>query len=177
MNGFMLAGVITGIVVGLVLVAVGLTFIKKDKKEKFVYDERQTAARGTAYKYAFFTLMIYNVILACVDIALDKPWAEPMAAEMIGICLALIVLVVYCIWHDCYFSMNEEPKKVMIFFGIVFILNAIIGVVAGVNGHLIESGMLTNQSANLIVAVLFGAVFAALAIRTATNKDEGEEED
>ena len=177
MNGFMLAGIIAGVVVGLVIAAIGMTFTKKNRKEKFVYDERQTAARGTAYKYAFFTLMIYNVIFACVDIALEKPWAEPMAAEMIGICLALIVLVVYCIWHDCYFSMNEEPKKVLIFFGIVFVLNAIIGVIAGVNGYLIEGGMLTNQSANVIAAIMFGAVFAALAIRTATNKDDGEEED
>ncbi len=60
MNGYMLAGTITGVILGLIIAAILLRFAKKDKKGKFTYDERQKAARGEAYKYAFFTLVVYN---------------------------------------------------------------------------------------------------------------------
>ena len=172
MNGIMFAGIVTGIVVGVVLALIGAKYTKKNKKEKFTYDERQKAVRGDGYKYAFYTLMIYNVIYACLDIALDRPWAETFAGMTAGICLALVVMVIYCIWHDCYFSLNEDPKKVLIFFGIIAVINAIIAVIHGINGKLIMDGMLTNNSVNLIVAVMFGVVMIALAVRRAAGKEE-----
>ena len=172
MNGIMFAGIVTGIVVGVVLALIGAKYTKKNKTEKFTYDERQQAVRGDGYKYAFYTLMIYNVIYACLDIVLDKPWAEPLAGVMVGICLALVVMVIYCIWNDCFFSLNEEPKKVLIFFGVITVINAIIAVIHGINGKLIVDGILTNNSANLIVAVMFGVVMIALAVRNTAGKEE-----
>lgn len=176
MNGFMLAGVITGIVVGIVIAAIGMTFTKKNRKEKFTYDERQKVARGEGYKYAFYTLLIYNAGYACLDMALEGAWAEPMAAALIGIALAVLVHVIYCIWHECYFSMNEEPKRVLMFFGVISVINVIIAVMQGMDGELIENGMLTNQCANLIVAVMFGLIMIALAIKTALRNREEEED-
>ena len=177
MNGYLLAGTITGVVVGLVIAAVLMTFTKKNRKEKFTYDERQKIARGEGYKYAFFTLVIYNAVYGIIDMSLEKPWAESMTGVMIGICLAVLVHVVYCIWHECYFSMNEEPKRVLIFFGIISVINVIIAVMQGRNGELIENGMLTNSCANLIVAIMFGVILIALAVKWSTKKAELEEED
>ena len=172
MNGFMLAGVITGIVVGLALAAVAMTWTKKNRGEKFTYDERQKVARGEGYKYAFYVLLIYLAGNACLEMALDKPWAEPMAAAMVGIAVAVLVHVIYCIWNECYFSMNEEPKKVLIFFGVISVINVIIAVMQGLEGELIENGTLTNQCANLVVAIMFGFIMIALAIKNATRKEE-----
>ena len=177
MNGYLLAGTITGVVVGLVIAAVLMTFTKKNRKEKFTYDERQKIARGEGYKYAFFTLVIYNAVYGIIDMSLEKPWAESMTGVMIGICLAVLVHVVYCIWHECYFSMNEEPKRVLILFGIISVINVIIAVMQGRNGELIENGMLTNSCANLIVAIMFGVILIALAVKWSTKKAELEEED
>ena len=99
-----------------------------------------------------------------------------MTGVMLGICLAVLVHVVYCIWHECYFSMNEEPKRVLILFAIISVINVIITVRQGLAGELIENGMLTNQCANLMVAVMFGIIMVALAIKTLLKKREGEED-
>ena len=176
MNGFMLAGVITGVIAGLAIAAIAMVFTKKNRKEKFTYDERQKVARGEGYKYAFYVLLIYNVVYACLDMALYQSWAEPMAAAMIGIALSVLVHVIYCIWHECYFSMNEEPKRVLIFFAIISVINVIIAVRQGIAGELIENGILTNQCANLIVAIMFGIIMIALAVKTLLKKREVEED-
>lgn len=172
----MLAGVVTGVVVGLVIAGIAMTFTKKNRKEKFTYDERQKVSRGEGYKYAFYVLLIYNAAYACLDMALDRVWAEPMTAALIGIALSVLVHVIYCIWHECYFSMNEEPKRVLIFFAIISLVNIIIAVMQGREGELIENGMLTNQCANLIVAIMFGIIMIALAIKTVIKRREVEED-
>lgn len=176
MNSYILAGTITGVVVGIVIAAVMLRFTKKNKKEKFTYDERQKVARGEGYKYAFYVLVIYNVAYACLDMALYHPWAEPMTGIMIGICLSVLVHVVYCIWHECYFSMNEEPVRVLSLFGGISVINVIIAVNQGMHGKLIENGMLTNYCANLIVAIMFGVIMIALVVKRAFRKNEIEED-
>lgn len=177
MNGYMLAGTITGVILGLIIAAILLRFAKKDKKEKFTYDERQKAARGEAYKFAFFTLVIYNAAYGIIDMALELKWAETLTGLMIGVCIAILVHVVYSIWHECYFSLNEEPKKVLLLFGIISVVNVLIAINQGIHGELIENGMLTNSCANLVVAVMFGIIMIALAIKTALKKAEVEEED
>ncbi len=177
MNGYMLAGIITGVVLGLVVAAVLMRLTKKDKKEKFTYDERQKALRGVGYKYAFFTLVIYNVAYGILDMTLAVKWAETFTAMMIGVLLAVLVHVVYSIWHECYFSLNEEPKKVLILFGVIAVVNAIIAIMQGLNGELIVNGMLSNSCANLIVAIMFGAILIVLAAKSQQKKREAEEED
>jgi len=177
MNGFMIAGMITGVVLGLLIAAVLLRFAKKDKKEKFTYDERQHIARGIGYKYAFFTLVIYNVAYGIFDMATEIKWVENFTGMMIGVCLAVLVHIVYSIWHDCYFSMNEEPKKVLILFGVICVVNVGIAVVQGINGELIENGVLTNNCANLIVSIMFGVILIVLAAKNQLKKNEVEEED
>lgn len=173
MNGYMIAGVITGLIVAFILVMVGMNFTKKNRKEKHTYDERQVAARGVGYKYAFITLIVYNVIYGLVDMMLPEPWAEDLTGLMIGVCLAAVVHIVYSIRHDCYISMNEDPKKYKIFIAVLAIINGVAAVFQGLNGELIEDGMLTNNCANLIVALVLAAVLVAMG----TKKCDDEEED
>lgn len=176
MNGHMIAGTITGVILGLVIAALLLRFAKKDKKEKFTYDERQKAARGEAYKYAFFVLIAYNAGYGILDMMLEKPWAENLTGLMIGVCLAVLVHIIYSIWHECYFSMNEEPKRVLLLFGIISIVNVLIAINQGMHGELIENGMLTNNCANLVVAIMFGGIMIALAAKWYQKKGEVEED-
>lgn len=177
MDIYMMAGVVAGVIVGLVIAALILTMTKKNRKEKFTYDERQKAVRGEAYKFAFYVLICYNAAYGLVDMVLEKPWAENLAGMIIGICLAVLVHVVYSIWHECYFSMNEEPKRVLILFGIVSIINVIIAIGQGMRGELIEDGMLTNYCANLVVAIMFAVILVTLAVKWHQKKGEAEEED
>lgn len=177
MNIYMAAGVVTGVVVGLIISAILLTMAKKNKKEKFTYDERQKIARGEAYKYAFYVLVIYNAVCGLLDMALEVRWAEEITVMLIGICLAVIVHVIYSIWHDCWFSMNEEPKRVLVIFGVVAVINVIVAVIQGLNGELIVNGMLSGYCANLVVAVMFFVILIALAIKACMKKKEFDAED
>jgi undecaprenyl pyrophosphate phosphatase UppP len=93
---------------------------------------------------------------------------------MIGVCLAVVVHITYSIKHDCYFSMNEDPKRVKFFIAVLAVINGVIAVFQGLNGELIENGMLTNNCANLIVALVLAAVLVALITK---KYDDEEEED
>lgn len=177
MNIYMFAGAVTGLVVGLVIAAILLNLAKKNRKEKFTYDERQKAIRGEAYKIAFYVLVCYNAAYGLVDMVLEKPWAENLTGVMIGVCLAVTVHVVYSIWHECYFSMNEEPKRVLLLFGIISIINVVIAVGQGAHGKLIENGMLTNNCANLVVAIMFFCIMITLLVKWQVKKKEIDAEE
>ena len=177
MNIYWAAGVISGVIVGLIIAGIMLTMMKKNRKEKFTYDERQQAMRGVAFKYAFFTLVCYNAAYGLFDLATDIKWANEITAMLIGICLAVLVHVVYSIWHECYFSMNEEPKRVLIVFGVVSLINMVIAVGQGMRGELIENGMLTYSCANLVAAIMFFCILLALLIKWQVRKKEIDAEE
>ena len=65
MNGniFKSAGVAVGIVFGLILAIALIMISNKNRKIKTEYDERQLRVRGDAYRYAFYTVVIWEVIL------------------------------------------------------------------------------------------------------------------
>lgn len=177
MNIWTIAGMITGIIISIAVVAVLFRFVKKDKKQKFNYDERQIAQRGQAYKYAFFTLVGYNALYGIIDMILEKPWAEDLTGLMIGVCLAVVVHVAYSIWHECYFSMNEEPSKVIGMFAILVLCNGYIAYGQARDGELIQNGMLTNSCANLVVAVALCIIMIVLAAKWQAKKREESEEE
>lgn len=177
MNIYTLAGMVTGVVISIIVVMILFRFMKKNKKAKFTYDERQVAQRGLAYKYAFFTLAGYNALYGIIDMALEKPWAEDLTGLMLGVCIAVAVHVGYSIWHECYFSMNEEPGKVIVMFAVIVAINGYIAYGQMRDGELIQNGMLTNNCANLVVAVLLLFIMAVLAIKWQVKKHEADEEE
>ena len=56
------AGFVIGLIVGIILVMVLIKMANKDRRIKTEYDERQEKIRGKAYKYAFYTMIYYQVI-------------------------------------------------------------------------------------------------------------------
>ena len=92
-------GFIAGLMIGLVLVAIFSKIANTDKKVKSEYDERQQRIRGKAYKYSFYTMIMYHafmIALAFMDISIP---VEPYVSEFLGIFLGCTVLGVYCIWN------------------------------------------------------------------------------
>ena len=65
MNGniYKAAGLAVGILVGLIIAAVLIVIANKNRKFKTEYDERQLKVRGDAYRYAFYTVVIWEAIL------------------------------------------------------------------------------------------------------------------
>lgn len=170
----MLFGIAAGLIVGIILIVVLLKTTKTDGKIKCEYDERQEAMRGRGFKYAFFTLMLCNMLYGLLLIGFGK---LPIDAGTFMILAALIGIAVYAtygIWNDCYFSLNENRSKVMFVFAVIGMCNLLLGVMNLLNGKGIENGVLNYRCINLFCGLLFVEIFIAMLMRR-FKKEEIEE--
>ena len=124
MNGniFMSAGVAVGIFVGLIVAFVMIKLANSNRKVKSEYDERQLRVRGDAYRYAFYTVVIWEavlIVLAYGDFHLPVP---DLALHFAGIIAGVIVLSTICIWKDAYWGLNNNRKR----YGIILVVAALL---------------------------------------------------
>lgn len=164
MSGYWYLGLVVGVLVG---VAVVVFVFKTSRTDglKCKYDERQAIVRGNGFKYGFATLALYNAAYGLCAGAWKKPFMDTLTAMVLGICIAAAVYIVYCIWNDAYFSLNENPKRVLLGFALIALLNYMIAGMNFYHNEMVEDGVLTYRSCNLICAVLFTVIFAALFIK------------
>jgi len=171
---------ITGFIVGLLIVAVIsvifiLVFLKATKTDgsiKCKYDERQELVRGRGFKYAFFTMLIYNFVIPMFELCDIELPADGTALFMLGAIFGLLVYVVYAIWNEAYFSLNENPKAVMIGFAFIGLLNLGFGIARMVEGTFLTDGKLTYTSMNFMLGIVFMIIFITLAAKQMVNKRE-----
>lgn len=184
MNIYYLLGVICGVAVGLAFVALLVWLTRKMggkidlECKKGAYDERQLLARGVAYKYAFFTLMIGMVIIALMEEIAGIRLFMSMTGVWIMVCISLAVFATICILKDAYMSLYENVKGVVIMFSAVALLNLVIGVSNIVEGaSLIENGVLSVRCTNLIVGLLFIYILPVFIGRVIYNNKQLEEDE
>jgi MFS family permease len=127
MNGnlFKSAGVAIGILIGLILALALILIANNNRKVRSEYDERQLRVRGDAYRYAFYTVVIWEVflfILAFGEIRLPIP---EYVLHFTGILAGVIVLSSYCIWKDAYWGLNNNRKRYGIILVVAGLLNAL----------------------------------------------------
>lgn len=175
MNKYYIMGMVCGVFVGLLLVAVLLKVTKTDGRMKCRYDERQTEARGKGYKYGFFTFLIGDFLYALLCAAEFEVPAEPAAVMMILIVLGMVVQIVYCIWKDAYFSLNENRTRVLVAFAVVAGFNLLLGVFRLLEGDVVVNGVLTFNSMNLLCGILFLIIFFAMLLKRLRGTSDGEE--
>lgn len=181
---YYLLGVICGVAVGLVFVALMVWITRKlggkidlDYK-KDAYDERQLLARGVAYKYAFFTMMIGMIIVALLEEVAGIGIFMSMTGVWIIVCISLAVFATVCIMKDAYMSLYENVKGVVIMFLAVAILNIAIGIGNIVDGMpLLENGVISVRWTNLIVGVLFLYILPVFIGRVIYNNKQLEEDE
>lgn len=173
MNTGALAGVTCGLVVGIILVIIIMKTTTKDHSTKCKYDERQQLVRGKGFKYAFFTMMIYNFFFGlCFEFIFEKQIMDTGASMVLGATIGMMVYAIYCIWNEGYISMNENPKKVMAALAIVGAANLCIGIAELSGGQLIENGMLTIRSINLLIGMEVLIIVAVQLVKFALDKKE-----
>lgn len=171
MNGLVIY-IVAGLIIGLILVAIVLKVTKRDGSFKCKFDERQELVRGRGFKYAFFTLISYNLFLGLIYPALEKEFMDESIKLILGVLLAILVYACYCIWHEGYFSLNENPKRVLIAFAIIALSNLLIGVVQLSHFGFLVDGKITYHSTNLFCALMFIIVFITLLLKSISNKGE-----
>lgn len=153
-------------------------FIRKmsttDGRTKCSFDERQELVRGKGFKYGFFILLVYNMVICVVAGAYPKvlSFVDAQLQMFIGVALSTVVFACYCIWNEGYFALNEHPKRLLIIFAFVAILNTIIGIINILDNSLFVDGVLTFSCSNIVCATMFYIIFAVLLIKTIRNRRE-----
>lgn len=151
------AGVVLGISAGILagLFVVALLFKKKVLDMHF--DERQERARGKAFQYGFFTLIIAIYAYGLSDMMFGR-WCDVLTGVTICLAIGLCVFAVTCILKDAYLSLREKPRTVMTMFALLSIINLGFGAMHHTSPGLVENGVLTFRAVNPIIG------FATLVI-------------
>ena len=171
----LLVGMLVGVAVGLGVVAMCFKYVKIRKKESgFEYDERQELARGTGFKYAYVTSIVYNGVLCLFTATGITLPVEQSVLIMVGILLSVLVYVIYCIQHDAYVSLNENANRLMIVFVILGGFNTMIGVMHLIHGTMFENGVFTFHGINLLCGIFLLLVAGVLFTHTKLQNREEE---
>lgn len=166
------AGVLVGIGSAAVVIAVMAAVRKKQGRPKPEYDERQMAARGVAYRWAFLTLMLSLAVNTGVE-AIWGPWAKPGVSAWMMIFLSVGVFVVVCVRRDAYFAMAQDPKASLWLFGAVVlqIPNIIITLRSG---GFVEDGLLTWDALSPASGALFLVLTVCAIVRLRRQREDDE---
>ncbi|MBR6004413.1 MAG: hypothetical protein IK068_06810 [Lachnospiraceae bacterium] len=163
-----------GVFIGLLLVAIAATAAKKEEVT-ITYDERQIAMQGKAYKYAFYSMLIYYGLWMLFEaFSVTIPVSKTLLI-FLGIVVGLITMLTISVMKDAYFKLNENKTQFVIFFVFMAVFNLAIGVMHIVRGDFIEEGVVTaTGSINLLCGILM--VYLLLVIFIKKVKDKREEE-
>lgn len=167
------AGVVLGISVGILagLFVVALLFKKKVLDMHF--DERQERARGKAFQYGFFTLIIAIYAYGLSDVMFGR-WCDVLTGVTICLAVGLCVFAITCILKDAYLSLREKPRTVMTMFALISAVNLGFGGMYAFSGDLLENGVLTFRAVNPILG-LATLVILVVYIVNYLLRDQGEE--
>ena len=169
MNGniYKAAGLAVGILVGLIIAAVLIVIANKNRKFKTEYDERQLKVRGDAYRYAFYTVVIWEAVLLILAIG---EFSFPVSAYILhyaGILAGVLVLSGYCIWKDAYWGLNNNRKRYGIILVVAGLLNAI-----PLLGGLSHSDSFDFPYVNLMVCIMLLVVGLELLLKHMLDRRE-----
>jgi hypothetical protein len=164
-----------GVLAGVAVVLLILLIMKLMGKEGSRFDERQVAARGVAYKWGFFTLMIYEAAYAVLN-AMNIRFADETMGPVIGIFLGVAVFGSIAAAKDAYVAVNEKPGAAWIW-GLVGVLWTAVGVMKLTSGEGIENGILTTDSMQIFMGGAFLTVGVTYLIRRMTARRDGEGEE
>ena len=170
-------GVAVGILIGLVIAVLLVRFANKNKKYKTEYDERQLRVRGDAYRYAFYTMAVIEVILFILNLAEVSLPVHDSVLHIACVLIGCIVLCVYSIWKDAYWGINNNRKR----YGVVMVacglLNLIPVVGAFAEGSMVQDGMITGPVINLMVCIMLLLIGFELLLKHILEKRAEQTED
>lgn len=142
------------------------------------FDERQLLARGQAYKYAFFTLMAYVAIAGLLNEASNVSFLMSFGGMWIGVCIAIGVFAITCILKDAYMNLYENAKGVIMMFSVIGLVDVALGLRVFLHkGSLLENGVVSLDSTNLVVGILVLVIVVVFIGRVIYNNKQLEEDE
>ena len=170
-------GVAVGILIGLVIAVLLVRFANKNKKYKTEYDERQLRVRGDAYRYAFYTMAVIEVILFILKLAEVSLPVHDSVLHIASVLIGCIVLCVYSIWKDAYWGINNNRKRYGVVMVVCGLLNLIPVVGAFAEGSMVQDGMITGPVINLMVCIMLLLIGFELLLKHILEKRAEQPED
>ena len=175
MNISRFIGFVCGVGVGVLLIWALMRRLNTDGKRKTEYDERQKAARGVGYMYAFYVLTGWLVVMMAFDLLEAKLPATNTVMYFTGFMISGLVLAWYCIMHDAYWGMNSNVNYYTRFLIAIGALNLIFGFIEIARGHMVVDGVLQNNFINFEAGILIAGIGVFLLIKNRRDKaEEGE---
>ena len=148
--------------------AVAKSASKKEKKKKF--DERQIIAQGTAYKAAFWTMLIYYMLHAIISGAAGIVWCDEFLGMFLGVIVGVTVFVLICIFRDAYFRLDQTRVSVVIMLNVICLSQGIIGFLHVSDGTVVENGVLTGDATQLFLLLMGLIVDVAFIVKHRMEK-------
>ncbi len=162
-------GLAGALIIGLLLKKL---FNKNGLYEKCEPDERQILARGTAYKVAFYAILIWNAfgyVLHSMEV-LKEEWMGDFC--FLGLLMGVMVYAIVCIIKDAYLGTAKNPGKVLLGLVLVGVLN--LGL--GISDYLLDSANhslsqhMQSYGYNLICGIMLLTVAAVQGIKMWYNR-------
>lgn len=183
---YYLLGMACGVVFGILLLVLMSWLVQKTggkvswgyKKDS--YDERQLLARGKAYKYAFYTLVIYMAVVSLISEFYGVTLFMSFCGIWIGVCLSVAVFAVICILKDAYMTLYENAKGVIMLFSMIALMNIGVAVRIICEGRpMLVDGRFSVDCVNLVVGIMFCVILAVFCGKVVYNRKslEAEEEE
>lgn len=171
--GFII-GALVGAAVWCVLILVFLKLTRTDGTLKNKFDERQRIVQGKAYKYGFFILMVYNLVLGIFDSCLDIRYADMGTEMVLGVIISVTVVAVYSIWNDGYFSLNENIVRVLVGFGFFLLINLGLGFYNLRFGSIVKNGILTFYCLSFFTSLMIFVIMIIAGVKYISDKKDEE---
>ena len=160
-----------GMLIGCLLIVLVKALSSSGKSTIREFDERELAIREKSFRYGFFALLIYFVLLMFVyGIGVDIPVETPLLI-FTGIVIGICVMATYSIINDAYIH-DENRKFFYISFGILAIANSVLSILNIVHGGVSENGVLTFSGCCIILCTI--AVIYILVVLIIRNIRERE---
>ena len=151
------------------IICIGIPKEERRKQQK-KFDERQIAAQGRAFKYAYLTLILYLLVYAILDMGFKIVWCELIFGIALGIAFSLSTYFAYCIFQDAYFGVGESKPGALIGVNIIGLSQLLMVVECIEDGSIVENGIITADGLHLLFVALILLLDTFVLIRNRMDK-------
>lgn len=146
------------------IIFIGIPKEERSKQQR-KFDERQIAAQGRAFKYAYLTLILYLLVYAILDMGFKIVWCELIFGIALGIVFSLSTYFAYCIFQDAYFAIGESKPSALIGVNIIGFSQLLLAITCIEDGSIVENGIISADGLHLLFVALILLLDAFVMIR------------
>ena len=145
-----MVGIAVGIMIGLIICLILYRVMNKDGKIKTQYDEMQQITRGRGYQYAFYTIMVCEVLLILFSVGNVRLPFDNACLHFLIIFIGVVIHITYCIFNDAYVGLNTNMKRFIIIMILVSVINFMSAFMAFKEGVMMIDGQFQPPFINLL---------------------------